>query len=563
MSTPSGTPVLRRPLLLLWALVAALPVVYILSQVIASSRNIVFWDEFNSLDFVLRLDRHLGWRELIDRFFSIDSEHRTVTTRLIFALSYWVTGSINFHLIGAIGNLSLVALCAVLIARMESADRRARFAVVIAFGLFQLEHFESFVWSGASIDHFMVLFFAGAAFVALQHPSWPGTVAAMVLAFLATFTLAQGCVTWLVGAAILWRERRWRHLNGWLACAALVLGLYLRGFSVHPEHRLGDIQPAEFARLAEYWLALLGSAAVLGQRMLAPWAGAVLLGLNAWLLARRTWRREPIAMPVAWFGIGALAMVALGRVAVAPHEINSRYFVLSALAWTMTVFMVLESLRQPERPFRVLAFALPLLALFNVAADARFAPQVESFVEARERAASRFAQFGQDGHGVSRLNPFEGRAEDVLARAEMLGVYRLPRYSKRVEFPFAQAGTRINFTIDEVVTNGRAVSVQGWATVPGRLSRAGQVFVVLRSPKTFLVFSALTQRRPDVVQAYREPRFMRSGFCAVIERGELPAEDFDVGLLTTIDGRAEYTMTTHRVLLSSAVPGVARLASHE
>ena len=147
MSTPSGTPVLRRPLLLLWALAAALPVLYILSQVIASSRNIVFWDEFNSLDFVLRLDRHLGWRELIDRFFSIDSEHRTVTTRLIFALTYWVTGSINFHLIGAIGNLSLVALCAVLIARMESADRRARFAVVIAFGLFQLEHFESFVWS--------------------------------------------------------------------------------------------------------------------------------------------------------------------------------------------------------------------------------------------------------------------------------------------------------------------------------------------------------------------------------------------------------------------------------
>src|SRR5581483_6269073 len=105
----------RRSIILFWALVAAVPVAYIAGQVIASSRNVAFWDEFSSLDFVLRLDSHGNWPDLIARFFATDNEHRTFTTRLVFALNYWLTGAINFHVIGAIGNASLVALCACLL----------------------------------------------------------------------------------------------------------------------------------------------------------------------------------------------------------------------------------------------------------------------------------------------------------------------------------------------------------------------------------------------------------------------------------------------------------------
>jgi hypothetical protein len=53
-----GQPTLRRSYLLIgWILLAALPVLYIAAKVIATSRNIVFWDEFDTaLAFILRID---------------------------------------------------------------------------------------------------------------------------------------------------------------------------------------------------------------------------------------------------------------------------------------------------------------------------------------------------------------------------------------------------------------------------------------------------------------------------------------------------------------------------
>ena len=47
----------RLPLAIAWAVLAALPIAYIASVVVATSRNIVFWDEFDTaLDLILRID---------------------------------------------------------------------------------------------------------------------------------------------------------------------------------------------------------------------------------------------------------------------------------------------------------------------------------------------------------------------------------------------------------------------------------------------------------------------------------------------------------------------------
>ncbi|MEO5961578.1 MAG: hypothetical protein ABIR80_20900, partial [Opitutaceae bacterium] len=282
-------------------------------------------------------------------------------------------------------------------------------------------------------------------------------------------------------------------------------------------------------------------------------AGIVLLGAISWLAWRGTWRRETVAMPLAFFAVGALALVAIGRVAVAGPDINSRYFVLSALGWTMVVFMVLERYHDPARPFRLLAFALPVLAAFNVAADVRFGPGIETFVEGRDRAFSSFKRFGEDGHDGFRLNPLPGRAESVLARAAARGVYSLPRCSEPALFPSAQPSAQIKLALDELVATERGIAVNGWAGLDGQESRRGQVYIVLRSARSFLVFSTLALRRPDVVAALKQPGFLRSGFRAWIEPDQLPNEDFEVGVLIARGHRAEYVMTSRRVTPVSTV----------
>src|SRR5436190_14910125 len=201
MLSPPSLPFLRRSYLLLaWIIVAAIPVIYIAIKVIVASRNIVFWDEFDTaLDLVLRINAGADWHELMQRFFAVNNEHRTVTSRLMFAASYWLTGTVNFHVIGAIGNLFLVGACGTLILALTGWERRVRLGVVLAFLLFQLEHFENFLWSGASIDHFQVVMLGVGAIVALVRGSQAALLAAVVLGLLATFTLAQGCLVWPVG----------------------------------------------------------------------------------------------------------------------------------------------------------------------------------------------------------------------------------------------------------------------------------------------------------------------------------------------------------------------------
>lgn len=541
----------RRLTVAAWLCVAAIPVAYIATVVMGASRNIVFWDEFDTaLDLIIRMNSGAHWDEVLQRFVAVNNEHRMVTSRLMFATSYWLTGTVNFHIIGAIGNLFMVATCAVLVFAMRGTERRVRLGVVLAFLMFQLEHFENFVWSGASIDHFQVVTLAVAAIVALSRGSARGVALAAGLGLTATFTLAHGSLVWPVGAALLAHQRRWRQLGAWVAAGAVALLLFLWGFTFNPGHHVSDMTWASAGVIARYWLALLGAPMAFGHAGFAPFPGLMLLGAFGVLAARGALTREPVAMFGALFAIGALALVAFGRSEIAGAEINSRYMVLGALAWALLLFQLIEALTQPGRPYLVLAGLTPALAAFAITANVKFAPLVEGFVEVRDRAATRFKQYGEDGRGIARLHPRPGHADVLLRIASERGLYTLPILSKRADFPAAAPNPAIQHYVDELIVNDRAITAGGWAMRPGKVSRRGQIYLVLRSPQSTLFFSTVTLQRPDVAAAHKEPDWRLSGFRAVIKRERLPAEDFEVGVLIKDGDRAEFAMTTNRLLLA-------------
>ncbi|MSU49689.1 MAG: hypothetical protein EXS37_11495 [Opitutus sp.] len=553
MFSATSQPALQRRFLLLgWVLLAAIPVIYIGSKVVAASRNIVFWDEFDTaLALILRINAGAEWPELLQRFFAMNNEHRTVTSRLIFAISYWLTGTVNFHVIGAIGNLFLVGACATLILAVRTWERRIRLGVVLAFLVFQLENFENFIWSGASIDHFQVVMLGVVAIAALAHGTGAGCILAGIFGLLATFTLAQGSVVWPAGALLLWHQRRWNQLAGWCAGGGVAIAAFLHGFEFNPGHNISEITLQSITHVVRYWLALLGGPLTLGDAGFAPFPGLVLLAGFGVLVARGALAREPALTFSAFFAMGSLALVAFGRSELAGAEINSRYMVLGGLAWAVFVFLLVELGTQPEKPLRLLLCLLPALVAFNVSANVRFAPKVEAFVEMRDRAATRFKQYGEDGRGISRLHPQLGHADVMLKMAQDRGVYQLPRVSDPVRVPAPKPSTRIITHVDELIVNDRALTVGGWAMIPGRTSNRGDVHLVLRSEKSFLVFTALTLQRPDVATAYKEPKWRLAGFRAVIRRTRLPAENFEVGVLITGDDEAEFIMTPNRLDLTT------------
>jgi hypothetical protein len=532
----------------LFAMLALVPITFIAMGVIEASRDLVYWDEFDTvLDLLLALDSGIDARGFFERIFAINNEHRMMTSRLLFVASWWLTGTVDFRVIGAIGNLFLVALCLTLVISVHTTERRIRLAVILAFLMFQFGHFENLLWSGASIDHFQVVALAVGSIVLIARGTIAALIGAAVLSLLATFTLAHGLVMWPVGALMLWRARRRGAFWSWAALAGAAGLLYFQGFEVNSGHPLASTDAAGAYHVLIYWLSLLGAPLALGHASVAPFSGLALVAATGWLLLKGKWHHEPVMFHVVLFCGGALALIAIGRSEVAGGQLQSRYMVLSGLAWTAMIFTAIEYASHPLRPLRLLAACVPLLAAFNVASNVHFLPAVESFIEGRDSAALRFKQHGRLGHSPFRLYPVPERANQLLTAAAKRGLYWVPRMCVRTTIEDAKPSDRIKYFIDEMTADTPATFISGWAAIPEEKSRRGEIYLVLRSPTTDIIYTTVSNSRPDVAAAHSNPDWRLCGFKFAVTRWRLPAEELRLGILIKQGDEAEYIMTEHRL----------------
>jgi hypothetical protein len=539
-----------RPLAAFLLLLALAPVAFTAASVLGAARNIVYWDEFDTaLNLLIQLDEGMGLSDFLGRLFAVSNEHRMVTSRLMFAASYWLTGTIDFAVIGTIGNASLVALCCVLVWAAGTTERRVRLALLLGMLLFQLEHYENFLWSGSSIDHFQVVLLAAVAIVALGAEKGGSFAVGVLAATLATFTLAHGILAWPVGAAMLAQARRHRELAIWGVIGALAIAVFFAGFHVNQSQRFAEVSLAGIALVVHYWLALLGAVPALGHQALAPWLGALLLVAIAGSAALGASRRERVAFPLAVYAIAALALIAVGRAAETNGTVYSRYYVLGALAWALVGWMWLERFSHARQPYVLLLGSVPLLVTFNIAANHVFSSRADAWIECRDRAALQFKQDGVDGRGPFALYPTPARSTELLQRAEQRGLYRLEPLCLPREFPGALPSSRIAYFVEEMAVSDQSAFVGGWAAIPGVETRRGQVHIVLRSPTETHVFTAVTIRRPDVVRTLDKEEWEYSGFRFVGRREDLPTGEYEIGFLIDAGGAPEYIMTAHKVRL--------------
>ncbi|MBI5769257.1 MAG: hypothetical protein HZA93_15795 [Verrucomicrobia bacterium] len=531
----------------LLVIAAAVPVIFVAARIAGACRNLPFWDEFDSvLALLLRLDSGPGWREFFSQLFQLDSEHRTVVSRLIVAAGFGFTGGVNFDVLCVLGNLSLVLMCGLLLATLPAAASRVRLGVVLAFGLFHLEHYEAFLWSGASIDHFMVLMMVAAALAALHQGGRFALAGAGLFAVLATFTLAHGCVVWPIGAVLLWSAGRRRACAAWCSLAVLALVVFFHGFHIQNAHQIRDFSPAGLARLGQFWLALLGGPLTFGARQHAPLFGLALLGLLGWTAARGVVRRHPALAAMVAFALASLALIAFGRLEVAPAHIQSRYLILGSLVWSLAVFLVVEELTRATRPYRVLAWSLPALGGFNLAATHQSLHDADTFVWSREYPAVRFKQYGEEGHAHGfRLHPGPDTARTILNQVAARGIYQLPRLCHEVTVPEPQPNPAMVTYVTDLTADQNAVGFEGWAMLPNRRSRRGEIHALLRSEHRTLVMTTYSVARPDVAKALKEPLWRYCGYNFVLRRHRLPQEDYQIGLVITDGDTSTLKMTDH------------------
>jgi len=351
-----------------------------------------------------------------------------------------------------------------------------------------------------------------------------------------------------VGALMLWRAQRRVAFWSWMGAAALVCLAFFQGFEVNSGHQLASTDLHGLVHVVGYWLSLLGAPLALGYTSVAPYAGLLLLAAFGWMAFHGAWREERVMLPVVLFCIAALGLIAVGRSEVAGGQLQSRYMVLSALAWAGVIFTAIEKPGNPVRTVRFMTICVPLLAAFNVTANVRFAPAVESFVEGRDDAALRFKQRGRLGTSQFRLYPVTERANQILQAAGQRGLYWLPRMCDVTTIESAKPSSRITYFIDELTVDNRVTCISGWAGIPDKKSRRGEIFLVLRSPTTNVIYNTISMSRPDVAAAHSSD-WRLSGFRFAAGRWRMPAEELQVGILIKDGDEAEFVMTEHRVRL--------------
>ncbi len=551
----------RRRLLIVLALLtlAVAPVLHVWSRAGEAQRDIAYWDEYDTaLALVLKLADGLSGWPLVEDLVGVNNEHRIVASRVLFAVLFWSQGTLDFAAIGAIGNGTVVALGVVLVAAVRPGARRLRLAVLLGLLLFQLQHYENFLWSGSSIDHCTVVLAGAAALAALQRRTRAGNAGAGLLALVATFTLAQGLAVWPAGAALLVLGRRWRELAGWIAFGVLVTGLFLAGFSTNGAQRFAEFSAAGAARVGGYWLTVLGAVPACGHAASAPYLGALLLLLVGLAVARGAARREPVALAVTIFALVGTGLIAVGRAEAAHGIVQSRYYILGAVAWALTLFLWIERHTHPRRPYRILAGLLPVLLAFHVQANRAFADAADSWITCRDLAALSFHAHGADGHGTFHLHPAPQRSTALLRRAAAAGIYRIAPVCNELSFPAAaRESTRMHQYVETVSVTEQSVAIAGWAALSGRVARRGDVRIFLRSPEGTHLFSTVSFPRLDVPAVMKQPGWRFAGFQFARGRHELPVGRFEIGVLIADRGGPEYRLTGQYVTLAPRAPSVA------
>lgn len=548
----------RYALFLFPALILA-PVAYTIGRGLMASRNVAYMDDIDgALMLLIRLHEGSSLSDLARWLFEISNEHRMVTSRLLVTVSYWLTGTVNFNVIGVMGNLFICGLSAVLIRAAGSAERRWVMALILAGCLFQLEHFENFFWAGSSIDHFQVPLLAGGSIVLLAQGGWLAALGAGILAVMATFTLAHGLVVWPAGALMLTLDRRWRQLVGWLGFGAVTGGVYFATFEFNPAHHVDAFSLAGVMRIVRFWLELLGAPLALGEKSVARIFGVALLALLGWQIWSAGLRRERIALPLALWAIASLGLVAVGRANLGDGVVSSRYYVLGALAWAMAIFTIHPGSREGSRPHRGLVWLIPGLAIFNVAANLKFSGDANRWISDRDQAVADFMRHGRDGTGTAKLHPHPDHATRVIRQAEELEVFKMPSESAESTLPATLPGTGFSTRIDRLAVDEHMVTIDGWAAVAGRVARPGDVHLALISANEQRVHTTTTVPRSDLITAFPGERWGQAGFHFALRRWLLSPESYQVGFLIPTVRGAELVMTAQRLELGDAASLIER-----
>jgi hypothetical protein len=343
-----------RAHLVLAAGLSIVPLLVLVMIVTVWSVDVPYWDQWPLL---LHLDLLANGQLQLADLWASHNGHRLLFPRLVMIglaqLSGWdVRWEMGFSIV--------MAVClAVTIIHLRWSQRRLvplpthgwLWPTLLSLTVFNLSQSQNWGW-GWQLQILLCVASQAACLSLLssQGKRAAGVIAAAGLATVASYSFSCGLVIWMAALPILLLSGpgHWRRLAIWLACATLVISLYLNGL-YYDQAGIGGALSNPLLSIA-YLLSYLGSPLLAGAgaslSLLAGSCGLTVFCLLAvWSIRRANGgarRAAPVWISLGLVAVGSAAMTALARVGIGIDQaLSSRYVTFANLLWIAVVVLAL------------------------------------------------------------------------------------------------------------------------------------------------------------------------------------------------------------------------------
>jgi hypothetical protein len=539
--------------------------------------NIPYWDDYDAvLVFLTNFINAESILEKISLIFSQHNEHRIVFDKLIFLISYYVFGSVNFEWLTIVGNSSLIILLLViLMAFLQNKPVSILYFIPVAYLLFHPLFFENSNWAMASLQNFYVLSFSFISLYLLAKPTTNAFITACIFACIATFTSGNGMFVFLVGIFSLVVQKRFTpHLIIWLILTFFAISLYFYGY-VRPGHH-----PDIFLTVKQhpgivisYYLLFVSSMfkvfSQLGQ------GGYIILGsvitlLFIYLTFTQYFKKNLAVFSFLLFLFSSAAAASLSRAGLGLEgAIASRYTINSALIVILLYISFIELFSKRLNIYLIVIFFL-LSAGFTLST---YPVSIQHIAGHRQRLVTTGALY-KDLNDFSLLpyaNTFT--AKMILTQASKAGIYKIPEInlyepSRQISLSVADSTGTNNIDYDFNLVNTRKFYVvsNGKALLKEKGTPEYGIYILLKSGQNQYIFNT----KP--VQANVTPKFIAdsnisantsSHFSFALSKDSLPSGNYQVWLLLKKGNYTALQPTGHSIENQSPYEILTNLPKNE
>jgi hypothetical protein len=195
------------------------------------SVNIPWWDDFHGIILpVFQLFSDLPFLEKLKLFFSLNNEHRVVNDRIFLLVIYLISGNFELKALALLGFINLIITFLVFVRVSKPLFDNRLYLLPIALLIFHAQYYESLQSLMVPFQNFSVILYVFLTYYFLIYRKNKGLTPAFIFAVLAIFSHGNGILAFLIGAIILFFNKRNKDFITWSAISLLSIVLYFWGY---------------------------------------------------------------------------------------------------------------------------------------------------------------------------------------------------------------------------------------------------------------------------------------------------------------------------------------------